>query len=710
MRHLTKYLTRASLLGLCLAAALLTFSTSALKAEETGARKFDYASFALLPVQHQGRTKPLDTFARTYLKLFSYSSTLSSPEDGRMSAVAWLAETIFAPEQAYQRPLFKIRDPEVADGLNLPSLPPSKNNLYSFRQLTEALQANRDLLDHLSKHELILLTPSKREMLNLLQKSVVYFEISRSLSLFTPVFVINDSANAAGLGIIAGTKQNYLEAVRLQPRLINLLQERLVERARAGVDAEVSENTRELLGFANLLDVLDADRNSRLLKVIPRSSKQDTWHSPWENIAQGAGDPGTALLFSIWQELGYAYVNQNSAYWQDTSRKLLDKTLSQSDYPLDRLKLEAIYNRVGFFGWGMLLYVLSIFGIFTAFANNYFRKSAEHIKNKGEWHAKIYIGVLSLTTAGLLMQLAGIVMRMLILQRPPVGDFYESLLFVGGACVLGGLVLENIRRDWSGLLLACFSGIGLSFLGLQHLAQQESISAGSDSMQMLTAVLNTNYWLATHVVVITLGYAASIITALLAHFYLGRLAGRAYGLWNDERNIFSFPVQLIVAAALLSLFLMLLGTILGGIWADQSWGRFWGWDPKENGALLIILWLIFILHLRLTAVVKEPVFVAGAAMLGLTVALSWFGVNLLGIGLHSYGFIDSETLWGMLIFVVAEVLFIGGALAYVLIPASKTTPTNKSEPPAKPTAKTTRGRKPKPATDPVRKTRSRSTA
>jgi cytochrome c biogenesis factor len=87
------------------------------------------------------------------------------------------------------------------------------------------------------------------------------------------------------------------------------------------------------------------------------------------------------------------------------------------------------------------------------------------------------------------------------------------------------------------------------------------------------------------------------------------------------------------------------GTILGGIWADQSWGRFWGWDPKENGALLIVLWNAVILHARWGGMIRQRGLMAMAVFGNIITSFSWFGVNMLGIGLHSYGFMDKAFPW-----------------------------------------------------------------
>jgi cytochrome c biogenesis factor len=107
-----------------------------------------------------------------------------------------------------------------------------------------------------------------------------------------------------------------------------------------------------------------------------------------------------------------------------------------------------------------------------------------------------------------------------------------------------------------------------------------------------------------------------------------------------------------------------IGTVMGGIWADQSWGRFWGWDPKENGALLIILWCAILFHAKLAGMIGSLGMAAGAVGSIITVVLAWFGVNLLGVGMHSYGFTSGVARW-LLGFVGCELVFITVALALI---------------------------------------------
>jgi ABC-type transport system involved in cytochrome c biogenesis permease subunit len=175
---------------------------------------------------------------------------------------------------------------------------------------------------------------------------------------------------------------------------------------------------------------------------------------------------------------------------------------------------------------------------------------------------------------------------------------------------------------------------------------------------MMRAVLDTNFWLATHVVVITLGYSATFVAGLLAVAYvvLGVFTptlSRKIGATDANKALAKMVYGIICFAALFSF----AGTVLGGIWADQSWGRFWGWDPKENGALILVIWNAVILHARWGKMVKERGLMNLAIIGNIVTAFSWFGVNMLGVGLHSYGFMDSAFKW-LVVFDVTQLAVI----------------------------------------------------
>ena len=263
---------------------------------------------------------------------------------------------------------------------------------------------------------------------------------------------------------------------------------------------------------------------------------------------------------------------------------------------------------------------------------------------------------LVLLGAAVLVHAAGLAARVAVTGRPPVTNLYSSAIFIGWATMIFGLIMERIYRVGIGSLVASFAGF-VTLLIAQNLA------IGGDTMEMLRAVLDTNFWLATHVVVVTLGYASTFCAGLVAILYI--FLGLFTPLLNQELNsaagagssrntpaskltlgkALSKMVYGIVCFATLFSFT---GTVLGGIWADQSWGRFWGWDPKENGALLIVLWNAIILHARWGGLVRDRGIMNLAVFGNIVTSFSWFGVNMLGIGLHSYGFMDAAFKWLML--------------------------------------------------------------
>ena len=161
--------------------------------------------------------------------------------------------------------------------------------------------------------------------------------------------------------------------------------------------------------------------------------------------------------------------------------------------------------------------------------------------------------------------------------------------------------------------------------------------ATGDTMIMLRAVLDTNFWLATHVVIVTLGYAATFVAGIIGVIYVVRAVFTPHVTKEMQKGFSSMAFAIICFATLFSF----VGTVLGGIWADQSWGRFWGWDPKENGALIIVLWNALILHARLGGLVRDRGLLVLSIGGNIVTSWSWFGTNMLGIGLHSYGFMDS---------------------------------------------------------------------
>jgi len=245
---------------------------------------------------------------------------------------------------------------------------------------------------------------------------------------------------------------------------------------------------------------------------------------------------------------------------------------------------------------------------------------------------------------------AGLVLRIIISGRPPVTNLYSSAVFIAWGIVVFSIFIEAIYRN--GLAQAAAAVAGFASL---LIAAGLSTTEG-DTMKQLQAVLDTNFWLATHVVCVTLGYTATFLAGVLAIGYivacpavallrkLGATRGNGQPLTLSDADLKEIA-RMVYGVACFALLFSFVGTILGGIWADQSWGRFWGWDPKENGAVLIVLWNALILHARWGGVVRDRGVMVLAILGNIVTSWSWFGTNMLGIGMHSYGFMDSAQFW-----------------------------------------------------------------
>ena len=242
---------------------------------------------------------------------------------------------------------------------------------------------------------------------------------------------------------------------------------------------------------------------------------------------------------------------------------------------------------------------------------------------------------------------AALAARVYISGYPPITNLYGTAVFIGWGCVLLGLILESIYRLGVGNILA--SVVGFATLIIAHF-----LAGDGDTLQMMQAVLDTKFWLATHVIVINFGYSATFLAGCLAVLFILR-GVLTRSLDKDVEKAFG---RMIYGTLCFALLLSFVGTVLGGLWADDSWGRFWGWDPKENGALMIVLWNALILHARWAGLAKVRGIAVLAIFGSIITAWSWFGVNQLGVGLHSYGFTDSVAFW-LILFALSQLIIMG---------------------------------------------------
>jgi ABC-type transport system involved in cytochrome c biogenesis permease subunit len=597
---------RRTILIVLIGILLVSGGSAAAGVSESGAE-----AFGRLPIQHQGRLKPVDTFARDQLLTFYHRSTIK----GR-SASAWLADTLIDPDTAMNEPLFRIRNDDAVVALGLE---PLKGNLYTYNALTASMQGMLEML-----HDLYGKPPAERslienQMVDTYIKCLRFQELSRSLTALTPTMRIDDPQIAAAFDLQPGQATSYLHFMLRRDTTVALLAE-----YEAGQDAE-SPRGQALRRFAATLNSRLADRGFHGLPLLP-PEEGEKWLSPWELMdSEKLSDRQLQNLGQLERCLAAIYGGDPTAVSQaDAFGRLV-----AGDAAVD---LELFYNRSSLFDRSLYCY---IGGFLLLLAGQLVIPV---------WARRFSI-VLLIAGAGL--HTAGLFIRMLIMGRAPVSNLYESVVFVGLVAVVMGLIVELVRRDRIGLLTAATLGAAFHFLGLRYAAE-------GDTMGMLVAVLDSNFWLATHVVTITIGYGAAMVAALVGHILLVQLIARPAACEQAESLL-----QTARGTAVTALFFTTLGTILGGIWADQSWGRFWGWDPKENGALLIILWLLFVLHGRLAGMLGKAAYASTLGLTSITVVMAWFGVNLLSVGLHNYGFSQKNLIW-ITVITILEIIFATG--------------------------------------------------
>lgn len=284
-----------------------------------------------------------------------------------------------------------------------------------------------------------------------------------------------------------------------------------------------------------------------------------------------------------------------------------------------RLAAENIYNGANWFYHAMVIFFAAFFLAVFGWVGY-----AQKFNQAAFW----------LLGLGWVLLVIGIIMRIYISGRPPVTNLYSSALFVTAVFVPLMMLVERMTRIGMGNVLG---GVG-AFLALMW-AWSMTIVDG-DTFTVLLAVLDTQFWLATHVVCVTIGYGTTFAAGALGVAYIiGAMFTKIFVTKQARQEVVHSMYGMVCLALLFSFF----GTVLGGLWGDDSWGRFWGWDPKENGALMIVLWNALSLHARWAGLVRERGFAMIVIFGNIITLWSWKGVNALGVGLHAYSASNDTT-------------------------------------------------------------------
>ena len=578
----------------------------------------DFLLLKEIPVQEEGRIKPLDTFARN--QLLRFHGKRSSGTD--VAPIDWLIGVAINNQKIINIPVFNIRNSEVAHTLGLDW---DNNHKYTILEVASGIESQIDLFKAIYSKGEENLSIVEKQLSEIYMNVSIYKGIQSSFSCLLPTITIDNQKIANAIKVDIGEKVSYFRFIQYLDNMNLLIQSHPIRE-----DETLSASDSSFFQILTNLNKIYQSKNATGLKIIPPSKVHSdrAWLSPWELM-----DGRIIELFQLKMLLELeSYIQKGIPELISNYKDVLySATVELPDSLI--LKKEVWYNEVNLFYKSTAFY---LFG-FIFLCLSYIFKPEILSKLAG----------LSLFL-GFFIHGFGLYLRMLIMARPPVSTLYESIIFVGFIAVLVSILIELFKKDGIGILIGSICGVIFHYISFGY-------AADGDTLGMLVAVLNSNFWLATHVTTMTMGYGVSIIAGIMGHIYL------IYSIIFPKdskklREIYDNTFGI----TLLALFFTVFGTILGGIWADQSWGRFWGWDPKENGALLICMWQIFMIHLRLTGMVRGAGFAFGMVINIIIVTLAWFGVNLLNIGLHSYGFASGIAL-NLTLFILFELLLGGGS-------------------------------------------------
>jgi len=558
-----------------------------------------------IPIQESGRIKPLDTYARNQMLAFHGKRKIKHEN---LSAIDWMMDLFIYPELGLEQKIFNIRSPDIVNALDLEWT----NNFhkYSYSEISPGLQNQVPLISNIFDKKEENRDLFENQFLELYQNMMKYRQIASSLSCLLPMFTVYDPETAEKLHIEPGQFTSYAHIMSHRGSLFNVSQNILTKSEESWTERE-----REVALLLYNLQQTSLDEYAKAIKIIP-PAKDDTtglWISPWELLDGREMEPHQDRIIKSMEAYLLARYEKNSSSMDDALKSYKTGVLSS---PGERVKFsilekETWLNKANLFTLSLVFYLFGFILLGISWM-------VQPILLKNIAYGSLI--------SGFMLHTYGIYLRMVIMSRPPISTLYETVIFVGFVIVLLSVVIEFLRKDGLGIFIGSVSGSMLHYVGFGY-------AADGDTLEMLVAVLNSNFWLATHVTTIILGYGTSLMAGLIGHLYLIekiRVPKDSVRLKSIYNNMFG--------VTLIALFFTLFGTILGGIWADQSWGRFWGWDPKENGALLIVLWQLMMVHMRLSGLAKPDRFALGMVLNNIVVLMAWFGVNLLSIGLHSYGF------------------------------------------------------------------------
>lgn len=605
-------------------ALVLLYLVSVMGKVSRNADDFDLVAFGKLPVQANGRVKPIDTLARNSLYAINHKATFIEETTGpdgkfiekKQPAVRWFADMLFNEELAAKHKIFRIVNDDVLSSMGLKA----RSGLrYAFEEMSrERLQKLFQWAGDAAQKEELLKQGTDVELTIADEQAIA---LANKVQTFIKIRSMNQLPN--GLGELTEEKVRlWLQTIVNQSQTQGQAAPRLIPH---NVDTEQHWST---IGQAAFESVAQQMKNNKgILEDL--SSEKISGADFVSQTINNSADGGWLALY--WQ-MRTDYRDNEPARFNETVEKFRANISEANASVGSRVSTESFVNRFEPFYQSTVLTVMAMFLL----AGSWFG-----------WNKPFVRAALAVAIVSVSIHTFGLFARMYLEGRPLVfvTNLYSSAVFIGWVVVLVGLFLEWIFRNSVGLTVACV----VSFKSLLVAHFLDVAGSGTDNMSVMQAVLDTNFWLATHVTIVTVGYAATFIAGFLGIAYV------ALGIFTPvldkdlARTLGRMTYGILCAATMLSF----IGTVLGGIWADQSWGRFWGWDPKENGALNIVMWNALILHARWGGMVRQRGIAVLAILGNIVTTWSWFGTNMLGVGLHSYGKMDRAFFW-MMIFMSSQ--------------------------------------------------------
>jgi ABC-type transport system involved in cytochrome c biogenesis permease subunit len=578
--------------------------------------EFHFNEFGKLPLVFNGRLKPMDSLARNSLLEIREKQTLDAEpwkdwnENPRIiPANEWLINVMMNSTVADAWPVFRVDNPDLITLLKLPERNPAQHQdgkHYSWNQIAPSLPALEKENERVQKIESVQRSAYEQAVAKVFERLLLYVELKNTLQPQDAGDWKQDLANFEGLipqGIAAFRAQQAKQ--KYDPTVFN---------------AFISD-------IQQLSDMAQLDAPL----VVPPEKPGGDWQRVGVSLLNAAKGEKISPAVQAYADMADAFRKGDAATFNEVLADYRASLVLNFSPALQKARAEVFFNQMQPFYAALIIYVIAgLLAIFSWF------NLSETLRRSAVW----------LVGLAFVIHTTGLIFRMALEGRPPVTNLYSSAIFIGWGAVILGMILEKIHRNGIGAVAAA----GMGFITL---VIAQNLAIDGDTMEMMRAVLDTNFWLATHVVAVTTGYASTFVAGFLALIYILRGVFTKTLDAETGKSLARMVYGIVCFATLFSF----VGTVLGGIWADQSWGRFWGWDPKENGALIIVLWNAMILHMRWGGMIRERGLIVCAIGGNIVTSWSWFGVNMLGIGLHSYGFTDAAFKW-LSLFVASQLLFI----------------------------------------------------